>query len=194
MDRAKLMATCALYGVPDPDDPWGSVVLIDVHADDDVDFRGPNIGRVFVIEKGYGLDAKYKNSGGRKDPTDTDPRHTGAREFQEEVGLPDHLFPEEALVHIGTWKVSKPDGTWHWKCFFRLKIHKSDLKYMNPYNPGNEGEFPRYFAEEGFWALVRSHTFHPFHYEEMVRYGLIEPKYGLTIPWVTPDHDAQQVA
>ncbi len=137
------------------------------------------LGYIFVIDRlKFGSRAKWKLSGGHRkkreacktgEKPDETPLDTAIREFAGETGI--RLLPQ-AFLYRGKRLHWRED---HWKCFFTAELSEADLSWVNNHHKENEGEEPKFFTPEEFYALVREGKFMPEHYDQLVEFALILP-------------------
>lgn len=141
---------------------------------------GSPIGYVFVIDRKFerrGQVSEWKLPAGHRkskpdEPggeVDRTPLDTAIRELHGETGI---QLPSDAFTYVG--KYLHPRGD-HWKCLFAAKMTEVDRDWLNNHHKENEGEEPKFFTPDEFYALVRDNKFMREHYEKLVEYVLILP-------------------
>lgn len=126
------------------------------------------IGFVFVIDPKFGDRAQYKLPAGHQQPGET-PFDTAIREARGETGIP--ISPGR-VEYKGKWLGRRKD---HWKCLFVGSVNEYELREMHDFDVENEGEKPKFFTQEEFYASVRAGKFMPEHFEKLEEYALILP-------------------
>ena len=135
------------------------------------------LGNIFVIEPER-PNAVWKLAGGHKktlekckpgeDP-DRTPLDTAVRELAGETGI---ILPRTAFMYVGKWLHWRKD---HWKILFAADMTEADVPWMHDHHAENEGEKPKFFTREEFYAVVREAKFMREHFEKMLEFALILP-------------------
>ncbi len=159
-------------------DNWASLVFVRVHSGGpftEEQLKGWEkrendrlIGYVFVIDPKFGHRAEYKLPGGHKQADET-PLQTAVREMEGETNL---VLNPESFRYVGKYLHWSED---HWKIIFCADIGERELGWMNNNHPQNEGEEPKFFTIEEFYALVRENKFMYEHYKKLDEFALILP-------------------
>lgn len=126
------------------------------------------LGFVFVIDPKFGDRAQYKLPGGHRKPAET-PFETAIREARGETGITTH---PGRVTYKGKWLGWRRD---HWKCLFVASVQEYELREMHDFDAENEGEQPKFFTQEEFYACVRAGKFMREHFEKLEEYALILP-------------------
>ena len=154
---------------------WSALILPQVYeevpyknGDGDLRMKRRPKGYVFVTDPKYGPRAQWKLPAGHKADGES-PLETAMRELLGETNL---SAPIENFRYIDKWIGWRKD---HWKMLFLANIEESELGWMNDQHPENEGEQPKFFTTEEFYALVREGKFMREHYEKLVEFATILP-------------------
>lgn len=135
------------------------------------------LGNIFVIEPER-PNAVWKLPAGHKkekwrckegEMPDKTPLDTAVREFEGETGI--RLLPE-AFTYVGKWLHWRKN---HWKCLFTADLSEADRDWMNENHPENEGEEPKFFTADEWYAVVRSGKFMPEHFKKLLEFALVLP-------------------
>ncbi len=118
---------------PTEHDDWAALIINQV-----VNNLGKVVGYIFVMNPGR-PDAKWKFAGGHKEPGET-PLETAMRENRGETGL---RLPPEAYTELPDlleWRGN------HWSILFLATVTLDQVRLVNEYDIGNEGEVVIYFT------------------------------------------------
>lgn len=115
------------------------------------------------------LPAGHRKKPGQDKEPDLTPLDTAIHEVESETGI---VIPAWAFTYLGKSLTPRKD---HWKCWFTARIRECDTKQMNLEHPENEGVIPRFVTITELYKLITDGEFIPDHYENMVKFGMIEP-------------------
>lgn len=156
-----------------PGDDWAALILVRVYPDGSL-AKGQvaegaiPMGYIFVIESAK-ADPRYKMPGGHR-KNGEGPLETAVREMRGETGT---VAVPEAFAFVDAQWRHRPSG--HWSLLYTANVEESEVPWMNTSDYENEGEVPKFFTIEEFYALVRENKFLSPHYHRLVELELILP-------------------
>ncbi len=141
---------------------WASLILVRVYSRAEVKRL---LGYVFVIDRKFGENSKWKLPGGHKEVGDKTPKESAIRELYEEARI---RVTHVQVSYIEKWLMDKDQR--HWVCLFTCNVFMSDLSNMGP---GRDGENPQYFTVDGLRRLFAGIDFLPSHKEKLQEFKLV---------------------
>ncbi len=172
------------YGLGDVLD-WAALIFPRVYREvpkrkssGKVEMKREPLGSVFIKDSKFGERALWKLPAGHKKKPDPDkpeekpdatPLETAMRELEGETGI---KLSSDAFTYVGKWLGWRKD---HWKILFTADFSEADRDWMHNHHPENEGEEPKFFTTDDFYAEVRAGKFMREHFDKLEEHALILP-------------------